>query len=91
MCGPRTPRATRVVAGAVAWPGGLFKRRPRELAPYVPGPGRIPGFSAPLLCPSVLDGIELEPLGELAGLPAFAAPRNEPWLYDGRIVLRRRR
>ena len=50
--------------------------------------GRIPGFSAPLLCPSVLPGIELEPLGEVAGLPAFAAPQDEPWVYDGRIVLR---
>ena len=27
----------------------------------------------------------------VAGLPAFAAPRDEPWVYDGRIVLRRRR
>ena len=80
-----------VVAGAVEWPGGLFHRRPRELAPYAPGPGRIPGFSAPLLAPSLLPGIELEPLGELAGLPAFAAPRDEPWIYDGRIVLSRRR
>jgi hypothetical protein len=80
-----------VVAGAIDWPGGLLHRRPRELTPYVPGPGRVPGFSAPLLAPSVLDGLELESLGELAGLPAFAAPRDEPWLYDGRIVLRRQR
>ena len=42
--------------------------RPRELAPYAPGPGRVPGFSSPLLCPSVLPGIELEPLGD--GRPA---------------------
>jgi hypothetical protein len=48
----------------------------------------VPGFSSPLLCPSVLPGIELEPLGEVAGLPAFAAPQVEPWVYDGRIVLR---
>jgi hypothetical protein len=79
-----------VVAGAVDWPGGLFRRRPRELGPYVPGPGRVPGFSAPLLAPSLLPGIELESLGELAGLPAFAAPSDEPWIYDGRIILRRR-
>ena len=51
---PRTPRATRVVAGAIAWHGGLGRRRPRALAPYEPGPGRIPGFPHPLLCPSVL-------------------------------------
>ncbi len=80
-----------VVAGAVDWPGGPFNRRPRELAPYAPGPGRVPGFAAPLLCPSVLAGIELEPLGEVQGLPAFAAPQDEPWVYDGRIILRVRR
>src|SRR5262249_34945949 len=80
-----------VVAGAVHWPGGLLHRRPRELLPYEPGQGRVPGFGAPLLAPSVLPGIELEPLGDVAGLPAFAAPREEPWLYDGRIVLRRTR
>ena len=79
-----------VVAGAVDWSGGLLHRRPRELAAYAPGPGRVPGFSAPLLAPSVLPGVELEPLGEVAGLPAFAAPPDEPWVYDGRIVLRRR-
>ena len=80
-----------VVAGAVAWPSGVLHRRPKELAAYEPGQGRVPGFSSPLLAPSVLPGVELEPLGELAGLPAFAAPRDEPWVYDGRIVLRRRR
>jgi hypothetical protein len=77
-----------VVAGAIDWPGGVLRRRPRELGPYEPGGGRIPGFSAPLLVPSVLPGIELEPLGDVGGLPAFAAPANEPWVYDGRIVLR---
>jgi hypothetical protein len=75
-----------VVAGAIAWEG---IHRPRALAAYEPGPGRVPGFSAPLLCPSVLPGVVLEPLGDVAGLPAFAAPppRDEPWVYDGRIVL----
>jgi hypothetical protein len=80
-----------VVAGAIDWAGSLLHRPPRELAPYAPGPGRVPGFSSPLLCPSVLPGIELEPLGEVAGLPAFAAPQGEPWVYDGRIVLHVRR
>ena len=73
-----------VVAGAIDW-----RRRcaaPRVLANYAPGPGRIPGFGAPLLCPSVLPGVELERLEDIAGLPAFAAPRSEPWVYDGRIV-----
>jgi hypothetical protein len=51
----------------------------------------VPAFASPLLAPSVLPGIELEPLGEIAGLPAFAAPRDEPWVFDGRIVLRKKR
>ena len=76
-----------VVAGAIDWDGG---RRPRALAPYAPGPGRVPGFSGPLLAPSVLPGIELERLDDVEGLPAYAAPRDEPWVYDGRIVLRAR-
>ena len=80
-----------VVAGAVDWPRGLMRRPPRALAPYEPGQGRVPGFSAPLLAPSVLPGVDLEPLAEVAGLPAFAAPKDEPWVYDGRIVIRRRK
>ena len=76
-----------VVAGAIEWDGRLLDRRPRELAPYQPGPGRIPGFAAPLLCPSVAPGVKLEQLEDVAGLPAFAAPLDEPWVYDGRIVI----
>jgi Predicted membrane protein len=79
-----------VVAGALAWEGGPLSRRPRALAPYEPGPGRVPGFSAPLLCPSVAPGVDLDRLDDVAGLPAFAAPRDEPWIYDGRIVLKAR-
>jgi hypothetical protein len=76
-----------VVAGAIEWDG----RRPRSLADYAPGPGRLPGFTGALLAPSVLPGIELERLDDVEGLPAYAAPRDEPWVYDGRIVLRTRR
>ena len=76
-----------VVAGAIEWEGG---RRPRALADYEPGPGRLPGFSGALLVPSVLPGIELERLDDVEGLPAYAAPHDEPWVYDGRIVLRAR-
>jgi len=80
-----------VVAGSIEWHGGALRRRPRALEPYAPGTGRVPTFGAPLLCPSVLPGaVELEPLGEVAGLPAFAAPVGEPWIYDGRAVLRAR-
>jgi hypothetical protein len=77
-----------VVAGAIAWQGG---RRPRALADYTPGPGRLPGFAGALLVPSVLPGIELERLDDVEGLPAYAAPRDEPWVYDGRIVLKAQR
>jgi hypothetical protein len=76
-----------VVAGAIDWDG----RRPRSLADYEPGPGRLPGFTGGLLVPSVLPGIELERLDDVEGLPAYAAPRDEPWVYDGRIVLNVRR
>jgi hypothetical protein len=79
-----------VVAGSIDWEAGALRRRPRELEPYAPGTGRVPAFGAPLVCPSVLSGVELEPLGDVAGLPAFAAPRDEPWIYDGRAVLRAR-
>jgi hypothetical protein len=77
-----------VVAGAIQWEGG---RRPRSLADYEPGPGRLPVFACALLAPSVLPGIELERLDDVEGLPAYAAPRDEPWVYDGRIVLKARR
>ena len=76
-----------VVAGAIEWDGG---RRPRALAGYEPGPGRLPGFTGALIAPSVLPGIALERLDDVEGLPAYAAPRDEPWVYDGRIVLRAR-
>jgi hypothetical protein len=76
-----------VVAGAIDWDGGLLHRRPRTLDAYRPGPGRIPGFAEALLCPSMLDGVSLERLPDVDGLPAFAPPAEEPWLYDGRIVL----
>jgi hypothetical protein len=76
-----------VVAGAIAWPSGRLHRRPRALAAYEPGQGRVPSFASALLCPSVLPGVELERLEDVAGLPAFAAPRDDPWVYDGRIVL----
>ena len=85
---PRTPKAS---PSSQVRSRGRGARRPHVLAGYAPGPGRVPGFGAPLLCPSVLPGIELDRLDDVAGLPAFAAPRSEPWVYDGRIVLRIRR
>jgi hypothetical protein len=76
-----------VVAGAVSWNGSLLHHRPRALEPYRPGRGRVPGFSHPLVCPSVVNGVQLERLPDIAGLPAYAPPADEPWIYDGRIVL----
>jgi hypothetical protein len=80
-----------VVAGAIRWHGGVGHPRPRALEPYQSGPGRIPGFAYPLLCPSILEGVQLERLADVAGLPAYAAPADEPWIYDGRIVLNAQR
>jgi hypothetical protein len=73
-----------VVAPSVEAP----RRLRRALDPWSDTAGRDPGFSHPLLAPSVLHGIELERLPDVAGLPAFAAPTGEPWIYDGRVVLR---
>lgn len=72
-----------VVAGAVDPP----RRLRRALAPWLPGRGRVPGFPHPLLCPSVLPGVELERLPDVHGLPAFRPPADEPWLYDGSLVV----
>jgi hypothetical protein len=64
------------------------RRLRRGLAPWTESDGRNPGFAHPLLCPSALRGIELERLPDVEGLPAFAPPPDEPWLYDGRISVR---
>jgi hypothetical protein len=79
-----------VVAGSIDARGGLLRRHPEELKPWAPGGGRIPGFSRPLLCPSVVAGYEPQWVEAVRGLPAALAPAEEPWLYDGRIVLRAR-
>jgi hypothetical protein len=79
-----------VVAGSIDARAGALRRRPQELRPWAPGAGRIPGFSQPLLCPSFVMGLEPEWAEAVRGLPAARAPKDEPWLYDGRIVLRAR-
>ena len=58
------------------------------LAAY-PAGGRNPAFSEPLACPSLLP--PLEPNCEVAGLPAWTPEGDEPWIYDGRIVVKARR
>jgi hypothetical protein len=68
----------------------LGRRRPEALAPYAPGPGRVPGFAHPLVCPSLVHGGEPWRWTEVEGLPALEHPEREPWLYDGRIAVRAR-
>ena len=72
-----------VVAGAIEAP----RRIRRALAAWAPGPGRVTWFAHPLLCPSVLRGIELERLPDIEGLPAFRAPAAEPWVYDASLAI----
>ncbi len=60
----------------------------RGLPEYAPGGGRHPRFPHPLVCPSLLPG--LEPNTEVAGLPAYRADDDEPYMYDGRLVIRLR-
>ena len=79
-----------VVGGSIDPGGGVLRRRPRSLEPWAPGSGRNPGFAYPLLCPSLVVSLEPEWDGDVEGLPALRPPREEPWLYDGRIELRAR-
>jgi hypothetical protein len=71
--------------------GPALEAHDPALAAWVPSPGRNPAFSHPLLCPSLVRGIE--PVTHL-GLPAWrpdpglAAYDEEPWIFDGRIRLR---
>ena len=80
-----------VVGGAIVAPAGPLRRQSAELAPWAPGGGRNPGFAHPLLCASVLVGVEVEEAAPVAGLPAVRARGDEPWVYDGRIQLSRQK
>jgi hypothetical protein len=78
------------VGGSIAVEGGRIALRGvgRELEPWQPGFGRSPGWTEPLLCPSVLtEALTVAPFGEpICGLPALEPSRwNEHWLCDGRI------
>jgi hypothetical protein len=64
------------------------RRARRRLAPWAPGRGRNPAFAHPLLCPSLVAGVEGVWLPDVAGLPALDPP--EPWLFDGRIAIQLR-
>ena len=76
------------VGGSVEAAPGLLGRTPKALRPWTPGTGRVPGFAHPLLCPSIVRGVEPEWLDPIEGLPALSPPAGEPWLYDGRITVR---
>ncbi|HVS85540.1 MAG TPA: hypothetical protein VHD91_07905 [Gaiellaceae bacterium] len=76
------------VGGAVEQATGLLRRGDLALAPYAPGTGRNPAFQHPLVCPSLLP--PLEPNTTVAGLPAWQPEGEEPFMYDGRVVVRLR-
>ena len=77
-----------VVAGSIELLGW---RKPKSLAPWAPGTGRVPQFSHPLVCPSLVrDAESPDWLDDVEGLPALSPPQDEPWLYDGRIAIRAR-
>jgi hypothetical protein len=57
------------------------------LRDYPAGGGRSPRFPHPLVCPSLLP--PLAPNCEVEGLPAWRPEGGEPFMYDGRLVLRR--
>jgi hypothetical protein len=77
------------VGGAVEAGRGMLRRSDPALAPYETGAGRHPRFPHPLVCPSLLPG--LEPNAEVAGLPAWAPVGDEPHMFDGRLVVRLRK
>ena len=79
-----------VVAGSLEAEGGLLRRPPKALAPYAPGPGRVPHFPHPLVCASHVLGLTPDMAAPVEGLPAVHAPVDEPWVYDGRIRARLR-
>ena len=78
-----------VVAGSVDVAGRRFRRGPaRELEPWKPGFGRSPGWSLPLVNPSVLAEAlaSVRFVEPVLGLPAVEPSElREPWLCDGRI------
>ena len=59
----------------------------RGFPDHAPGGGRHPRFPHPLVCPSLLP--PLEPNAEVNGLPAYRPDRDEPFMFDGRLVLKR--
>jgi hypothetical protein len=85
-----------VVGGSISVAGArLSGRRARaQLEPWQPGTGRVPRFPHPLVCPSLVVGVDADWVDPVAGLPALLPRQEEPWLepavYDGRITARLR-
>ena len=73
------------VGGSVEHERGPLRRPDPALDPYARGAGRHPRFPHPLVCPSLL--APLEPNAEVAGLPAYKPADDEPYMYDGRLVI----
>jgi hypothetical protein len=61
----------------------------KRMPEYASGGGRHPRFPHPLVLPSLLP--PLEPNAEVAGLPAYTPEDEEPYMFDGRLVLKLRR
>jgi hypothetical protein len=76
------------VGGSVEVDRGGLRRRRSGLEPWKPGFGRSPGWTLPLLCPSLVAALlpEATWTDPVAGLPALdPATLSEPWVCDGRI------
>ena len=57
-------------------------------APTRPAPDGTRRSRHPLLCPSVVRGLE-PAVEEFGGLPALRPPEGEPWTHEARAVLRK--
>jgi hypothetical protein len=80
------------VGGSIAVGGGWIARRRfgAEIAPWAPGSGRRPGWSLPLVCPSLARDLvpRVRWLDPVAGLPAVAPPTfSDPFVWDGRVSM----
>ena len=80
-------RAAELHREGYAAVGGAIEGR--RLPGYAPGGGRHPRFPHPLACPSLLP--PLQPNAEVDGLPAYRPDGDEPFMFDGRLVLKLRR
>ena len=79
-----------IVSGPIDTRFGPLRRRPVELATWEPERRKPPAPSRPLLCPSIIKGLEVEWADPVRGLPAAMRPYGEPWLFDARFGLQAR-